>query len=488
MKIFLQMFRSVGGRPGLGTALIPVVVLIGLLVALLCTGGTDAIADYGTYSLLVAAAVALLLSFSSGTFQSAAMKDGMRRSAAQILPAVPLLLLIALISTTWMLSGIVPTLIHYGLEIINPTIFPLLACVVCAVVAVLTGSSWSSIATIGVAFMGIGEAMGFNEALTAGAIISGAYFGDKVSPLSDTTVVASSACGVDIFRHIRYMMVTSIPAMLLTLVFLLICGFTMAPDDSVASGGELSTALKSVFVISPWLLIIPVVTGILIALKLPTLLTMGASALMGFIAIFVVQDNVLHLLGSPLHAFRALWDGATLQVSPQMLSELTETSGMWGMASTIFLILSAMIFGGIMMGSGMLSVVTASFTRRLRRRTSTVGATAASGLILVGCTADQYLSLIVAGNMYRDHYSSRGLDARLLSRTLEDSITVTCPLIPWSSCGVTQSTVLGVGALAYAPFAVFCWLSPLMTILVARLGLKIAPAPAQEMQLERVRV
>lgn len=478
----LFALRRKGKGPSLAISLTPILLLISSLIATLCIKGTDAITAYGSYMLIGSAAVALVLSYLSGTLHPSELTRGMKKSASQILPAIPLLVLIALISTTWMLSGIVPTLVYYGIQIINPVIFPFMACVVCAVVAILTGSSWSSIATIGVAFMGIGGAMGYHDALTAGAIISGAYFGDKISPLSDTTVVASSACGVDIFKHVKYMMVTSVPAMIITLAAAILCGIFLTPTHDFEHTQAILASIDSIFFISPWLLLVPLATGIMIAVRINTLVTLAVSSLLGLAVIFLCQPDILALLGSPLATVGTLWDGALLDVEPAVLRELTETSGILGMSSTIFLIISAMIFGGVMMGTGMLSAVTHTLTARLSNRTSTVTATSLSGLCLISCTADQYLSLIVAGNMYRDQYSRLGLDPRLLSRTIEDSVTVTSPLIPWGSCGVTQSSVLGVATLAYAPFAIFCWLSPLITILIARLGYKIKPLPAPTMR------
>lgn len=474
-------FTRSAGLPSPFVSAMPIVFLLTAIAVILCTVGTDVITSYGSLALLGAASVSLLLARLTGHLNRAALKAGMRKSAAQILPAVPLLLLIALIAATWMLSGVVPTLIHYGLQIINPVLFPLVCCLVTGMVAVLTGSSWSSIATIGVAFMGIGEALGYSGALTAGAVISGAYMGDKVSPLSDTTVVASSACGVDIFKHVKYMLVTTVPAMIVTLGAYLAAGFIFHPDKAAGADAVIG-GLHAIFNITPWLLIIPAVTGVLIALRLNTLLTLAISSVMGLAAIFIFQDNVIGLAGGATEILRGLWSGTELPADSAMISDLVSTSGVTGMFGTIFLILSAMTFGGTMMGTGMLASLTACLTRRLRRRTSTVGATVGSGLFLICCTADQYLSLIVAGNMYRDHYGSIGLDPRLLSRTIEDSITVTSPLVPWGSCGVTQATVLSVPTLSYAPFAIFCWLSPLITLLVARLGYRITQAAPSELQ------
>ncbi len=382
-----------------------------------------------------------------------------------------MLVCIAMVATTWMLSGVVPTLIEYGLSVLNPTFFLVTTCVVCAVVSVLTGSSWSTIATIGVAFMGIGQVMGYSAGWVAGAIISGAYFGDKISPLSDTTVVASSAVGVDLFQHMRYLMFTSVPALLVALMVYLIVGLT-GDTHGGADSAELLRALHTVFHTSAWTLVIPAFTLTMIVLRVPTLITLALSAAAGFAGIFIFQP---HLAFDLAGALASLWRGHEVSTGDEALDALVSTTGILGMIPTIELVLSAMLFGAAMIGTGMLSRVTRSITSRLNRRTSIVGATVGSGLFMNSCTADQYLSLIVTGNMYRNVYRRFGLEPRLLSRTIEDSVSVTSVLIPWNSCGVTQSTVLGVATLVYFPFCIFNYMSPVMSIIMAWTGFKIPP-------------
>ena len=407
---------------------------------------------------------------------------GFRRSARQILPAVPMLVLIATVSTTWMLSGVVPTLIDYGLSILNPAFFLVTTCLVCAVISVLTGSSWSTIATIGVAFMGIGTVMGYNPGWIAGAIISGAYFGDKVSPLSDTTVVASSTCGVDLFEHIRYLMITAVPAMTAAIIVFLIAGICIDTTPE-AQSAEFAGHLAETFSITPWTLVIPAVTGIMIAFRVPTLITLAAASLMGTVGVFVFQPQIVDTIagGAALSGIASyasliwgfLWGETSFATGHELLDNLVTTSGITGMLSTIALVLCAMTFGMAMIGTGMLSTLTHAITGRLRKRFSIVGATVGSGLVLNSCTADQYLSIIIGGNMYRNVYRRFGMEPRLLSRTLEDSVSVTSVLIPWNSCGVTQSAVLGVSTLVYFPFCVFNYLSPLMSLLMAYTGFRI---------------
>ncbi len=431
--------------------------------------GADAIAGYSPVVLLGSAALSVVLSFVFGALSRRGMTVGFVRSARQILPAVPMLICIAMVATTWMVSGVVPTLIVYGLEVLTPTLFLVTACVVCALISVLTGSSWSTIATIGVAFMGIGQVMGFSAGWIAGAIISGAYFGDKISPLSDTTVVASSACGVDLFAHMRYLMLSSVPALLVALVVFAVKGF-MSDAADANQGMMLDGALRTTFNITPWTLVIPAITLALIAFRVPTLLTLAASALLGFVGIFVFQPDLGH---SVISAGGMLWSGNAMDTGVERLDSLVSTGGISGMMSTVALVLSAMMFGAAMMGTGMLASITRSFTSRLNKRTSIVGATVGSGLFMNSTTADQYLSLIITGNMYRNVYRQFGLEPRLLSRTIEDSVSVTSVLIPWNSCGITQSTVLGVSTMVYFPYCIFNILSPCMSLLLAWTGWRI---------------
>lgn len=472
--------------PSLAVSIMPVMFLLGSLAVIMITKGSGAVSDYSHLILLFSALLSVGLGLLTRTVVRRDFLAGMRRSAAQILPAVPLLILIALISATWMWSGVVPTLIEMGLKVLNPALFLVVTCSVCAFVSVLTGSSWSTIATIGVAFIGIGRIMGYSEGWIAGAIISGAYFGDKISPLSDTTVLASSSCGVDLFDHIRYLMLTSVPAMTVALAVYLCVGLTVDTQALESSGAEIASALHSTFNITPWTLVIPLIVGVLIALRVPTIYTLAAGTLLGIGGMFLFQPHIISQLeGASLDSAadhllavgRVLLTETSLSTGLPTLDDLATTGGLLGMLPTIALILCAMLFGGAMIGTGMLRVIAGAITRRLSHRRSIVGATVGSGLFLNACTADQYLSIIIGGNMYRDVYDRYSLQPRLLSRTLEDSVSVTSVLIPWNSCGVTQSTVLGVATVIYLPFCIFNLISPLMTLLMAWTGYRI-PRPA----------
>lgn len=461
----------------LAVALSPVVFLLAGLITLIAVEGAGAVNEWSAPILLSAAALAILISTIIYHRPWKAIRIGMIKSFRQILPSFPVLLLIGAVSATWMLSGTVPMLIDWGLEILNPTLFLFIACATCAVISVLTGSSWTTIATIGVAFMGIGTVMGYGIGWVAGAIISGAYFGDKVSPLSDTTVLASSSTGVRLFTHIRYLMITSVPAMMLALIIFLLAGLFSAHEGR-AETIEMENALKSAFNLTPWLLVVPAVTVTAIAIRFNTCMVLAISALSGLIAIFIFRPSVTQAFIDMGHghftaAAHILLTDTALATGHPLLDELVATGGMKGMLPTVELVAAAMIFGGALMGSGMLSTITRAFTSRLNGPRSVVTATVGSGLFLNSCTADQYLSIIIGGNLYKKIYNRNRLESKLLSRSLEDSVSVTSVLIPWNSCGVTQSAVLGVPTLTYLPYCFFNILSPIMSLTMAWTGFRI---------------
>ena len=463
-------------------SIVPVAALLVGLAVVIATQGAGAISEFSPYALLGASAVAVVLAGVSGSLSRRGMAMGLRRSAAQVLPAVPMLVCIALLATSWMLSGVVPILIDYGLAVLNPQWFLVTACCTCAVVSVLTGSSWSTIATIGVALLGIGTTMGYGEGWVAGAIISGAYFGDKVSPLSDTTVVASSTCGVDLFEHIRGLMVTSAPAMCVALLVFGVRGLAGSPEMAPGHAAEIMNGLETHFNLTPWVLVIPAVTAVMIALRVPTLITLASGAVLGAVGVFVFQSGLDMGVGS---LAAALWSGNDMATGTESLDSLVSTGGVLGMVPTLMLVLSAMVFGWMLIGTGMLGSIAGVLTRRMRRRESIVTATVGSGIFANMCTADQYLSLIITGNMYRGVFRRSRISKRVLSRTIEDSVSVTSVLIPWNSCGVTQSTVLGVGTLTYLPYCVFNYLSPVFSILVAFVGIRLHSAVRRRMAAAR---
>lgn len=462
-------------------SLIPIAALIVLLFFTISTFGSDALTGASQVSLLVATALCVFIGMWRYGIPWKDFEKAITNNIAGVSSALIILLIIGALSAVWMVSGVVPTLIYYGVQIIHPRFFLLCTCIICAVVSVMTGSSWTTIATIGIALMGIGKAQGFEEGWIAGAIISGAYFGDKVSPLSDTTILASSVTDTPLFTHIRYMLFTTVPSLIITLLLFTGMGFTheAANMDSITL---FTAALDAKFHITPWLLIVPIVTGILIARKVPSIVTLFISTVLTVIFMLIFQPGLLYeVAGAGATGIEGLYKGTmmtlfgptALDAGNPEINELVATRGMAGMMNTIWLIICAMCLGGAMTASGMLASITAVFVRFTRRLTGMVASTVGAGLFLNLATADQYISIILTGNMFKDIYRQNGYESRLLSRTTEDAVTVTSVLIPWNTCGMTQATILSVPTLVYLPYCFFNYLSPLMSILVASIGFKI---------------
>lgn len=456
---------------------VPIIAMVAMLYVAVSSFGSDALSGPSQVVLLVASALTVAIGMAVYKIEWARFENAIVDNIKGIASATIILLIIGALSGAWMLSGVVPTLIDYGMAVINPRFFLATACIICILVSVMTGSSWTTIATIGIALMGIGQAQGYSDGWIAGAIISGAYFGDKISPLSDTTVLAASVSHTPLFDHIRYMLFTTIPSIVITLIIFVIAGITGDVAES-SQIDRISAVLNARFNITPWLLIVPIVTGVLIARRVPTLITLFASTVMAVIAAVIAQPDILASLG---HGDRPVFEGAMKMLTTEtsissgnaLVDDLISTRGMAGMLYTVWLILCAMCFGGTMTASGMLRSITAMFARMMKSTFSLVSSTVCSGLFLNLTTADQYISIILTGNMFRNIYEREGYESRLLSRTTEDSVTVTSVLVPWNSCGMTQSTVLGVPTLTYLPYCFFNYLSPIMSMIVAAFSYKI---------------
>ena len=468
-------------RPSIAVSTIPLLVLIAMLALTIKLFGGDAIAGGSQLSLLTASAVCVSIAIIGYKCSWQQLEDAFVANMRSASPAIIILLLIGAIAGTWMASGVIPTLVYYGLKILSPSIFLPASCIICAVVSLLTGSSWTTIATIGVALMGIGNAMGFSDGWTAGAIISGAYFGDKISIMSDTTILASSTSEVPIFSHIKYMLVTTSISLFIAVAVFSVVSFTTV-SESVVDILVIEEALQSTFNLSPWLLVVPIITGLLIARRLPAIVTLFSSVVLAAIAMVVFQQQIIDMIApqnpsswvTSLYAIIQSATGETaVETGNTQLNELVATSGMGGMLDTIWLIICAMCFGGVMYGSGMLSAISQIFLRIAHKTVSVVGSTICSGIFFNLTTGDQYISIILTSNLFRQLYDDRGLERRLLSRSVEDSATVTSVLIPWNSCGMTQSTVLGVSTLTYLPYCIFNLASPIVSVLVAAIGYKI---------------
>ena len=471
-------------------ALIPLGVLMGLLALDISVFGADSILGASQVALLAASGVCVAL---SSWLYKTPWKDfekAVGGNFGEISSAILILLLIGAISGTWTMSGVVPAFICYGIKIISPKVFLLTSCVLCAVVSVMTGSSWTTIATVGVALIGIGRAEGFSNAMTAGAIISGAYFGDKISPLSDTTVLASSVNGVGLFDHIRFMLFTTVPSMVITLVVFTVLGLVQGGTPE-AQMGIYSEVLSSTFQITPWLLIVPAFTIWLICRKKPAVTILALSVLVATAAALLFQPDIVRSIGGAVTegsrgklfftgTVRMIYDSVSLETGVPAVDQLVSSRGMVGMLNTVFLILCAMCFGAAMKASGMIADLARILAPLTRSRTGLVGSTVVTGTALNGIVSDQYLSILLTSNIYRESFEKEGYEGKLLSRSVEDSATVTSPLFPWSSCGMTQATILSVPTLVYAPFCFFNLISPLMSILIAAIGWKIVRRRAMD--------
>lgn len=463
-------------------SLIPLLVLVILLSCVISVFGSDALSGASQVSLLFTTAICISLSIGIYHVKWSRFEEAIQENIKGTSVALLILLIIGALSGSWMISGIVPTLIYYGIQIINPDYFLITSCVICAVVSVMTGSSWTTIATIGVALLGIGKALGFSDGWIAGAIISGAYFGDKISPLSDTTVLASSAARTPLFTHIRYMMYTTVPSILITLFIFLIAGLTNE-GEGVQNVDAYLHGLDSTFYISGWLMIVPFITAFLIYKKVPSLVTLFASVVMASIMAVIFQKDLLLIISETgatdawavfKGLFITLYGSTNLDTGVEALNDLVSTGGMSGMMDTIWLILCAMCFGGAMSASGMLkSFLQAVFSKLMHSRFGLVSSTVLNGLFLNLATGDQYISIILTATMFREKYEEEGYENRLLSRSCEDSATVVSVLIPWNTCGMTQASVLGVATVVYFPYCFFNLISPIMSVVQALLGWKI---------------
>lgn len=467
-------------KPALWISLIPVMVLAAMLVMLGMLSESDIMNGGCQLSMFTAAAVTVTIAMAVYKVPWQVMENRIIKSIASSTLSILVLLLIGALSGTWMLSGVVPTMICYGLEVLHPSVFLFAVCIISAVVSVVTGSSWTTCATVGVAFMGIGYSMGFPAWWTAGAVISGAYFGDKLSPLSDTTVLASSTSGVPLFPHIRYMLYTTIPSMTIALIVYLFVGFYIN-DTPKEHSNELAANLVSVFNISPWLLAVPLITFLFIIKRVPVLITLFASVVVACIAMLLAQPEIVIKLGGDGGGFacalnavlKACCESTSVQTGSSVVDALVTTRGMAGMLNTVWLILAAMTFGGVFMGSGMANAITDALLKRVHGVTGVVTTTVFSGFFFNLCTADQYMSIILTSDLNRQGYDRLGIDRRVLSRATEDSATILSVLVPWNSCGIAQSAVLGIATVAYMPYCVFNIVSPFMSVLVAWMGYRI---------------
>ncbi len=440
--------------------------------------GDDALSGSNQVILLLSALVAGAIGVINGT-KSQDIFDKIKANVKDTSNAIYILILIGGLAGTWLVGGIVPAMIYYGLELINATFFLPTAVVIAAVVSLSTGSSWSTTATVGIALMGIGQTMGIPVAIVAGAVISGAYFGDKLSPLSDTTNLAPAMAGTDLFTHIRYMLYTTVPSLLISLILFTIIGLKYA--EGALNAEEIATVqnlIQETFNITPWVFAVPIGVILLISRKTDALVAIAMGTIGGLIMALLFQDELMTILGNgefPRYetALRSVYGEIAIPNENAILSDLLSSSGMSGMMGTVWLVLSAMAFGGAMEACGFLTIITNAIVGLAKNTASLITSTLIACGVLNVTASDQYLAIVVPGRMFKDVYKKRGLAPENLSRTLEDSGTVTSVLIPWNTCGAYQSSVLGVATGDYFMYAFFNLISPIMTLIYAWFGIKI---------------
>ncbi|MCW5520611.1 Na+/H+ antiporter NhaC [Aureitalea sp. L0-47] len=461
-------------------ALIPVVALVGMLFYNVYVFGDDALSGSNQFILLMGAAVAAIV----GTFNKVGYKRMVEEVAENVKSttgALLILLMVGALAGTWLVSGIIPTMIYYGLQILNPTIFLASCVIICAIISIATGSSWTTSATVGIALIGIAEALGISLGMTAGAVLSGAYFGDKMSPLSDTTNLAPAMAGTDLFTHIKYMSYTTVPTILITLIVFIIIGFGLDPEGA-ADTASILASIDSAFNINPWLFVVPVLVIVMIIKKTPPLIALLAGTLLGAIAALIFQPNIVTTLGGGTSldfvtgykgVLNAITIDSAIPTDNEALNDLFSSGGMAGMLGTIWLIVCAMVFGGVMDAIGALARISRALLSLFHTTFGLFASTVFSCLALNVTASDQYLAIVVPGKMYSKAFADKGLAPENLSRTLEDAGTVTSVLIPWNTCGAYQSGVLGVPVLDYFAFAIFNWLSPFTTLVYAAFRIKI---------------
>lgn len=461
-------------------ALLPIFLLIGILGYNVYAYGDSATSGPNQFALIIGAAIAAIVGFRNKVYYSAMMED-ISKNVKSTSGAILILLMVGALSGTWLISGVIPTMIYYGLQILHPAIFLPACVVICAVISIATGSSWTTSATVGIALIGIGSTIGMPLGMVAGAVVSGAYFGDKLSPLSDTTNLAPAMAGTDLFTHIRYMTLTTVPTMVVTVIIFIFLGLS----QTTSGGGDTAETLNSIketFNISPWLFLVPGVVILLIVKKTEPLIALLIGTLLGgLFALFFQPELVAKIGGSEklsfISGYRGVMNAITVETSiettNEMLSNLFSSKGMKGMLGTIWLILCAMVFGGVMEAIGALTRITDSLLKLFHTTFGLFASTVASCLALNLTASDQYLAIVVPGKMFAKAYKDKGLAPENLSRTLEDSGTVTSVLIPWNTCGAYQAGVLGVSTWAYLPYAFFNIISPFMTLLFAAFNIKI---------------
>ena len=468
-------------HPSFFESIFPIIFLVILLSINVSIFKEDALSGSIQIVLILSSAVASLVAMRLG-FKWKDIQKGIVKSIDSSLPSILILFLVGSLAGSWMLSGIVPAMIYYGIQILNPKIFLFAACIISIIVSMATGSSWTTTATIGIALIGIGKALNISEGLIAGSILSGAYFGDKMSPLSDTTNLAPAVAGGELFSHIRYLMYTTLPSIGICLIIFILMGLTNVNGIDFSNTEIILSSISDKFYISPVLFVVPLVVILLIYKKVQAVPSLFIGVFLGSIFALIFQTNLVNEISQTgdsgwtslfVGTMKSLYGTITITTSSDMVNELLTSSGMYGMLGTIWLIISAMIFGGIMEKAGFLNSIADLILKKVNSTGSLVTSTAGSCIFFNLTASDQYMSIVVPGRMFSTIYKNNNLAPENLSRTLEDSGTVTSVLVPWNTCGAYHASVLNVATLTYLPYCFFSLISPLMTILVAYFKIKI---------------
>ena len=467
-------------RLSIYAALLPVVALVGMLAFNVFVFGDDALGGSNQFILLLGGAVAAVV----GVYYKVdykTMVEEVSQNIKSTTGAILILLMVGALAGTWLLSGIIPTMIYYGLQLLSPSIFLAACVIICALISVATGSSWTTSATVGIALVGIAKALDISLGMTAGAILSGAYFGDKLSPLSDTTNLAPAMAGTDLFTHIRYMTFTTVPTIIITLIVFIIIGLNLNANGN-ADIQPILTSIESSFNISLWLFIVPIIVIAMIIVKTPPLIALLIGTLLAAFAALIFQPDLVLLVSKTqeltfMTGYKGILTAITTDIeiptANNLLKDLFAASGMAGMLSTIWLIICAMVFGGVMDAIGALAKISEALLNLFHTTFGLFASTVVSCLAINATASDQYLAIVVPGKMFKKAYQDKNLAPENLSRSLEDSGTVTSVLIPYNTCGAYHSGVLGVPVVDYFVYAIFNYLSPFMTLIFAAFKIKI---------------
>jgi len=467
--------------PTLIESFLPIIFLVIFLSINVSVFGDDALSGSIQIVLICSSALATVIAFNLG-FTWIEIQKGIQNSINSAIPSILILFLVGSLAGSWLLSGIVPALIYYGIQILNAKIFLFAACIICTIVSMATGSSWTTSATIGIALIGIGKALNIPEGLIAGAILSGAYFGDKMSPLSDTTNLAPAMAGSDLFTHIRYLSITTFPSIIISLIIFIIMGINISSEASIDNATLISSSILDKFYISPILFLVPFTVIFLIYKKIKAVPSLFVGVVLGSVFALIFQPDLVREVSGNLSKdwtslfigiMKSLYGSISISTSNELVSDLLSSSGMYGMLGTIWLVVSAMIFGGVMDKAGFLNVISSLILRKVNSAGSLITSTAGTCIFFNLTASDQYISIVVPGKMYSKIYKDKGLAPENLSRTLEDSGTVTSVLIPWNTCGAYHASVLNVSTLTYLPYCFFSIISPIITILIAYLKIRI---------------